>query len=329
MRKVLVVGGTNFIGPEVVRTLVRLGADVTVLHRGEHEDELGDVRHIHADRADLATHVAAVSPDVMLDMVPVHADHAATVMSAAEAGRVARVVAVSSMDVYRGFDVVHRRETATQPIPFTEDSELRVSRYPYRDRFEPGEAMYDYDKIHVEERVLGSSEIPGVVLRLPVVFGPKDRQHRLYGVARRIADGMPVIVMTEGLGAWRFGKAFRSNVADAIALGCLHPVAAGGVFNVGSFDGTEAEWTAAVGAVMGWEGAVVTIPDAAAPDDLVPDIDVRQHLVGDSGRIRRELGWAERVELSQAISETVEWELANPPQDFDYDREAELAAAGR
>jgi nucleoside-diphosphate-sugar epimerase len=215
---------------------------VTILHRGEHKDELGNVRHIHADRADLTTHVAAVSPEVMLDMVPVHADHAATVMSAAEAGRVARVVAVSSMDVYRGFDVVHRRETATQPIPFTEDSELRVSRYPYRDRFEPGEAMYDYDKIHVEERVLGSSGVPGVVLRLPVVFGPKDRQHRLYGIARRIAHGMPVIVMTGGLGAWRFGKAFRSNVADAIALGCLHPAAAGGVFNVGSFDGTEAEW---------------------------------------------------------------------------------------
>ena len=237
MTSVLVVGGTNFIGPEVVRSLVRRGTDVTVLHRGEHEDELGDVRHIHADRADLASHVAEISPDVVLDMVPVHAAHAESVMAAAEADRAGRVVAVSSMDVYRGFDVVHRKETTVQPVPFTEESELRVHRYPYRSRFEPGDAMYDYDKIDVEERVLGSVAVPGVVLRLPVVFGPKDRQHRLYGIARRIADGMPVIVMPEGLGVWRFGKAFRSNVADAIALGCVHPAAAGGIFNVGSFEG--------------------------------------------------------------------------------------------
>ena len=37
----------------------------------------------------------------------------------------------------------------------------------------------------------------------------------------------------------------------------------------------------------------------------------------------------ERVGLDEAIGETARWELSNPPDGFSYDREAELAAAGR
>jgi nucleoside-diphosphate-sugar epimerase len=49
--RVLVVGGTVFIGPSVVRQLAHAGHSVAVFHRGEHEIDLpADVRHIHADR---------------------------------------------------------------------------------------------------------------------------------------------------------------------------------------------------------------------------------------------------------------------------------------
>ena len=329
MTKVLVVGGTNFIGPEVVRGLAVRGAEVTVLHRGVHEDDLGDVRHIHADRADVSAHAGQLRPDVVIDMAPIHARHAEAVVEAAVGSGARRVVAISSMDTYRAYDVVHGRDPDLQPIPLREEDQTRTRRYPYREMFEPEDPMYDYDKLDVEDVVLGAAEVEGVILRLPVVYGPKDRQHRIYPLARRIADGMPALVMTAGLAAWRFGKAFRSNVADAIVAGSLHPAARDRIYNVGSFDGTEAEWAARVGAVMGWDGEVVTVDDEAAPVHLQPGIDVRQHLVADTTRIRAELGWTERVEAEEAIAETVEWELANPPDDFSYDRQAELAAAGR
>ena len=325
----LVVGGTNFIGPEVVRGLTARGAEVTVLHRGIHEDELGDVHHLHVDRADVAIHVARVAPEVVVDMAPLHAGHARAVVDAAIASGVRRVVAVSSVDTYRAYDVVHGRDPHLQAVPFREDADTRVHRYPYRGEFEPGDPMYDYDKLDVEDVVLGSAAIEGVILRLPVVFGPKDRQHRLYPIVRRIADGMPVLVMTAGVAAWRFGKAHRSNVADAIVAGSLLPQARNRIYNVGSFEGTEAEWAALVGAVLGWGGDVVSVADEAAPAHLQPGIDVRQHLVADTTRIRSELGWTERVGLDEAIAETAEWELSNPPDGFSYDRAAELAAAGR
>lgn len=323
---VLVVGGTNFIGPEVVRRLQNRDAEVSVLHRGEHEDELGDARHVHADRSEVGTVAMDLKPDVILDMVPIHARHGREITGAARYADVPRVVAVSSVDTYRGYDVVHRRDADLQEIPFRESDEVRRHRYPYRGQFEPGDPMYDYDKLDVEDLVLAHPE--AVVLRLPVVFGPKDRQHRLYPILRRIADGMDLIVYSKGYGNWRFAKSYRSNVAEAIALGCLHPEASG-VYNVCTFDGTEAEWARIVGDVLGWEGEVVLIEDSEAPDELRPDGDVRQHLVPDATRIRAELGWKEHVDLPQAIQVAAAWELANPPEDYTYDPDLERAAAQR
>jgi nucleoside-diphosphate-sugar epimerase len=45
--KILVIGGTNFIGPPVVRRLCGMGHEVTVFHRGKSIAELpSDVHHI-------------------------------------------------------------------------------------------------------------------------------------------------------------------------------------------------------------------------------------------------------------------------------------------
>jgi hypothetical protein len=47
----------------------------------------------------------------------------------------------------------------------------------------------------------------------------------------------------------------------------------------------------------------------------------------DSGRIRRELGFAERVGQDEALRRTISWELANPPAvdaaQFNYQAEHE------
>ena len=40
----------------------------------------------------------------------------------------------------------------------------------------------------------------------------------------------------------------------------------------------------------------------------------RQDLVGDTTKIRRELGWSEEVGISDGIARTIPWELANRPE---------------
>ena len=57
--RILVIGGTGFIGPHVVRRLGAGGHEVTVFHRGETRAELpGDVSEIHGDRRDLPSFAA-------------------------------------------------------------------------------------------------------------------------------------------------------------------------------------------------------------------------------------------------------------------------------
>lgn len=49
--KILMIGGTHFIGPPVVRQLTAMGHEVSVFHRGKTEAELpSDVHHLLGDR---------------------------------------------------------------------------------------------------------------------------------------------------------------------------------------------------------------------------------------------------------------------------------------
>ena len=87
---------------------------------------------------------------------------------------------------------------------------------------------------------------------------------------------------------------------------------------------TTAEIIAEIAELTGWQGELITVPD----DQLDPGFDTAQHLVADTTRFREELGYAERVPRPEALSRTIAWERANPPEDplagIDYEREDAL-----
>ncbi|HEX6434801.1 MAG TPA: hypothetical protein VFZ87_11190, partial [Gemmatimonadales bacterium] len=116
--KILIVGGTHFIGPPVVAQLHRMGHEITVYHRGLHEARLpAEVRHVHDAHAVLPiTYFPAVlsdpTPDVVLHMHPIGAADTAAVI-ARFTGVAKRIVALSSGDVYRAYG----RLIGTEPGP--------------------------------------------------------------------------------------------------------------------------------------------------------------------------------------------------------------------
>jgi len=327
--RILVLGGTGFIGRHVVRHLSEAGHEVTVFHRGQMSDELpAGARSSCGDRRDLhhfAEEFKRWAPTVVVDMI------AYTESQARDATRVfrgiaQRLVAISSGDVYRNYDGFRRMTTAPpDPYPLKEDAPLRENLYPYRTKASGRDDMlYDYEKILVERVVLGDSKLSGTVLRLPMVYGPGDRQHRLFPYLKRMDDGRSAILLEESQARWRCTRGYVENVAAAVALAATDDRTGGQVYNIGEDDAlTEMEWVREIGRASGWFGTVVAIPQAQMPNHLATDFDWQYQLATDSSRFRQQTGFVEPIARDEGLRRTVNWERAHPPGDlspsqFDY-----------
>jgi nucleoside-diphosphate-sugar epimerase len=253
--RILILGGTRFIGPHVVRAL--RGHDVTVLHR----TDCGDASHIHADRS-----AASGAWDAVIDMIAMSEEDTKAWRSLG-----GPLVVISSADVYRQYDrVLGRDHSAGDETPLAEDAPLRKNLFPYGGT---------YEKILVER---AARERGATILRLPAVYGPGDARLREWINA--------TVPMTTLQRTWRWTRGYVENVAGAIALAALHPN--GRTYNVGEPDApAEEEWVAMLG------GRVV--------DGDGPPYDFRFDLVTDTGAIRRDLGYVERVARTEAIRRTI------------------------
>jgi nucleoside-diphosphate-sugar epimerase len=180
--RILIIGGTRFIGPHVALQLVEAGHDVTVYHRGQTVPEsLPDsVNRILSPHAGIPVvifppEVLQIQPHVVIHMIPM-GERDATAAIQAFRGFAHRLVALSSGDVYRAYGRFSGIEPGPiEESPLTEDSALRYVLHPYRSKASSPEALeHWYEKILVERVVLNDPQLPGVVLRLPKVYGPGD-----------------------------------------------------------------------------------------------------------------------------------------------------------
>jgi nucleoside-diphosphate-sugar epimerase len=341
--RILVIGGTGFIGPHVVRRLAESGHGIVVFHRGQTKADLpDDVLHWHGDRADLASHregLARVAPEVVLDINPLNEEHAQALVTTFR-GIARRVVVLSSGDVYRAFGLIHRKEEGLpEPTPVKEDAPLRSRLFPFRGETpraadDPMHWLDDYDKVLVERAVQADAGLPATVLRLPMVYGPGDHAHRLFPYLKRMDDGRRTILLDNVRARWRWARGYVEDVAEAITLAVVTDRAAGRTYNVSEPDTlTEADWVRAIGRAAGWAGAVMCVPENNLPPHARMAANFTQHLDFDTTRIRRELGYHERLTRGEALVRTVAWERANPPasidpEDFDYATEDSVLAAG-
>jgi nucleoside-diphosphate-sugar epimerase len=314
--KVLIIGGTNFIGPPVARRLADAGHEVAVFHRGQtHADLPLGVEHFKGDRGHLQNHVAEFrrfGPEVVVDMIA-FTERDATGLVETFRGLARRSVVISSADVYRAYGRFLGLEPgSSEPTPLDEGSPLRTVLFPYRNQAKgPGDFFYSYDKMPVERVVLGDSKLPGTVLRLPMVHGRGDPYCRLSPNLKRMDDSRSVLVLDERMARWKCPRGFVGDVAAAVALAVVDERAAGRVYNVAeAVAHTEAEWVRMIGDIVGWRGEVVTVPGGRIP---LP-CNLEQSFDTHSGRIRMELGFAEVLNAKVAIEQTVAWERANPSE---------------
>jgi nucleoside-diphosphate-sugar epimerase len=332
--KVLLIGGTGLTGPSTAAYLQQAGHEVTIFHRGKRPSPAGceEIIGDHKQLAEYKPRFATARFDVVIDFITGSRRQAEQLMEVFR-GITSRVVVLSSMDVYRAMGVLRGTEPGPlQPLPLTEESELRS-----RSQYTPEELSMlrrilsyfgeDYEKIDVEQTVLGDRELPGTVLRLPMVYGPGDYIHRFYYILKRMDDQRPYIMFSDDMAAWRSPRSFADNVGNAIALAAASEKAAGRIYNICEEESfSELEWAKKIGVAVGWKGEFVVVPREKAPKHLVYPRRADQHLVASSARIRQELGYQEPISREEAILRTIPWERENPPQQvwfapFDYDAE--------
>lgn len=296
--RILVIGGTGFIGPWVARELDRLGHSVAIVHRGQTAGDLpASVERIRGARsqfAELATRFLQFAPDVVVDMI-LSSERQARELTGLFRGVAGRIVALSSMDVYRACGVLHRTEPGPlEPMPLTEGSPLRQNP-PY-----PKEAMPklqkiftwvddEYDKVGVERALAGVRDLPATILRLPMVHGPGDPLHRFFPVIKRVSDGRRAILLEETVAQWRGPRGYVENVAHAVALAVVLERAAGRTYNVAEPESfTELELTRRIASLMDWQGEILALPAEHTPTHLRLPGNFAQHWVPDTRRIRSE-----------------------------------------
>src|SRR5215468_5184332 len=102
--RILVIGGTGFIGAHVLRHLLDKGHEVMVFHRGQTEtSSAAPIQYIFGDRRTLPAFTAKFrqfSPQVTLDVIP-YSEADTMTLTQTLRGITGRVVALSSQDVYR------------------------------------------------------------------------------------------------------------------------------------------------------------------------------------------------------------------------------------
>ena len=283
--KVLIIGGTRFIGVHVVRRLHDAGAQVTAFHRGtssnailpaiEHVLDPGAEYPITAFPAELLR-----DWDIVIHMVAMgEAD--ADAAARAFAGRTSRLVLVSSCDVYRAYGRLTKTEAGPpDAVPLHESSPLRSVLYPYRGmEAQLGAYAHDYDKILAERAVQRAPGLDWSILRLPKVYGREDNGDlsTVYGFAA-VLD-------------WRWTHGHVENVAAAIVTAAFHPKARRAVFNIGEAD------TPTMGERLAF------LPTRGRERPVAPPFDYNQAFVLDTRKIRAELGYVDVVDEKAAMTD--------------------------
>ena len=207
-KKILVIGGTQFIGKKLVNELVRAGHEVSVLHR---KPEHGFGRRVHnliANRNDAESIKQAVGTsrfDAVFDNAYdwEHGTTGAQVEATAHLfeGKIGRYIFMSSVSAY-GDGLNHHEGDALAPDDHPN---------PYvRNKAMSERALF---------RMYQRSGFPVVTLRPPFVYGPDNPFYREAFFWDRFRAGRPVILPSEGHRLMQF--VYVEDLVE-VALKVLH-----------------------------------------------------------------------------------------------------------
>ena len=173
MKKILIIGGTQFVGRNLVEQLLPLEAyDITLFNRGKTNPELfTEVKRISGDRntKDLYK-VAQQNWDCIIDISCYYPNPLEDFLKQIK-GKVGRYIFVSTASVYN-------LETDNKQGYMTEN--FTKNTYTKADRVDKTMATYGKRKVACEDVLLSQDWLDVIILRPALIVGHYDYSDRLY-----------------------------------------------------------------------------------------------------------------------------------------------------
>jgi len=247
--KVLVIGGTLFIGRLLVDELVKAGHDVAVLHRKPKHDLGRRVENLVADRNDAASLNEALAGrrfEAVYDNVYdwEHGTTAAQVEATVRAcggTRLSRYIFMSSVAAYG--DGLNHKESDPLAPDYHSNPYVRHKASTERRLF----------------RMHAQSGLPVVTFRPPFVYGPGNPFYREQFFWDRLRAGRPIIIPGDGHRLMQF--VYVHDLVHAMVRALEEPRAVGEAFNIGDPKPvTQFELVEKLAKVSGTEANLVRVP---------------------------------------------------------------------
>jgi 2'-hydroxyisoflavone reductase len=246
--KVLVIGGTLYIGRLLVDELVKGGHDVAVLHRKPKHDLGRRVENLTADRNDADSLREALSGrrfEVIFDNAydwqrgTTAAQVEATVRACGD--RITRYIFMSSVAAYG--DGLNHKESDPLAPDYHVDPYVRHKATTERLLF----------------RMHAQTGFPVVTFRPPYVYGGNNPFYREQFFWDRMRAGRPIIIPGDGYRLMQF--AYVTDLVQAMVRAMVEPKAAGEAFNIGDPKPvTQAELVERLAKAANLEATLVRVP---------------------------------------------------------------------
>jgi UDP-glucose 4-epimerase len=298
MAKVVVTGGSGFIGSHVVEVLIDAGHEVIVIdHRMlPHREDVGfeDVDLMDMSSTVAATrgaehifHLAAVSNVNYAYKYPVYTVAVnvlgtAHVLEAARVNGTRRVYLASTVWVYNG---TPNGEPLDETVPFY----LNGAGHIYTSSKMACEMLYhNYNQLY---------NVPFTILRLGIPYGPRMREELLIPTfIKKALTGQPLTVAGNGSQYRNF--IYVRDLAEAHVL-AMKEIAENQTYNLeGSRKITVLEVAKEIRAIIGDHVRIESVPERPG--------DFRGKEVA-AEKAWQELGWKPKVKFNEGLRTTVEW----------------------
>lgn len=314
--RLLILGVNGFLGRAIGRIAGQDGITVFGLSRSPRPEVGGGVRYLQGDRSEtdeVDRLIANHGIDTVVDVIAYTRQGTAPLLEVLD-NNITQYVLLSSCDVYKNFGLIQRLETGEPVSWIDESSPLRESRFPYRqDRADddPQLWMNDYDKIPIEEDV-STLSLHWTILRLPMIYGPGDRQHRFAWAISPMAEGEPGLRIPTPWANWVSTYSYIDDVARGVVLTLGHEAAFNRIYNIGEAEPrNHLSWVNRIADVMGWAGEVDMVDDPDHPLSLsTAHLDLTVNLAVDSTAIRKSLGYSEGDTIETYLSATINSEAS-------------------